>query len=138
MKKQINQTVIELTQGDITEMAVDAIVNAANSQLLHGGGVAGTIVKKGGESIQEESRVWVTAQGPVPTGSCAITSAGKLSARYVIHAVGLGWEKEMKTKHWPMPPILRLKWQKSTIWLPLHFLPLAQAFLDIPWIDVPK
>lgn len=88
MKEQINQTVIELQQGDITTVAVDAIVNAANSQLLHGGGVAGAIVRKGGEIIQEESRVWVTARGPVPTGSCAITSAGKLPARYVIHAVG--------------------------------------------------
>jgi len=88
MKKQIHQTVIELREGDITTMAVDAIVNAANSQLLHGGGVAGAIVKKGGEVIQEESRVWVKARGPVPTGSCAITSAGKLPARYVIHAVG--------------------------------------------------
>lgn len=88
MKKRINQTVIELKQGDITEMAVDAIVNAANSQLLHGGGVAAAIVRKGGKIIQEESQIWVTARGPVPTGSCAITSAGTLPARYVIHAVG--------------------------------------------------
>lgn len=88
MKKQIHQTVIELKQGDITEISVDAIVNAANSQLLHGGGVAGAIVRKGGEIIQEESRTWVTARGPVPTGSCAITSAGRLPARYIIHAVG--------------------------------------------------
>ncbi len=88
MKKQIHQTVIELIQGDITTIAVDAIVNAANSQLIHGGGVAGAIVRKGGDIIQEESHVWVTARGSVPTGACAITSAGKLPARYVIHAVG--------------------------------------------------
>ena len=88
MKKRIGDTVIELVVGDITGMATDAVVNAANSRLAHGGGVAGAIAQKAGPAVQQESDLWVAARGPVPTGSCAITSAGRLPARYVIHAVG--------------------------------------------------
>ncbi|HDQ45385.1 MAG TPA: macro domain-containing protein [bacterium] len=89
MEKQFRNTRVEVIRGDITEQDMDAIVNAANSQLQHGGGVAGAIVQKGGPGIQEESDVWVKAWGGrVDVGSCAITSAGNLSARYVIHAVG--------------------------------------------------
>jgi len=89
VKKQIGQTWLHLIQGDITEQDTDAIVNAANSMLKHGGGVAGAILKKGGHTIQEESDLWVKVWGGrVDVGSCAITSAGNLPARYVIHAVG--------------------------------------------------
>ncbi len=78
---------LKLIHGDITEETVDAIVNAANSHLKHGGGVAGAIVRKGGRIIQEESdRI-----GYVPVGNAALTSAGKLPAKYVIHAVGPRW-----------------------------------------------
>jgi O-acetyl-ADP-ribose deacetylase (regulator of RNase III) len=73
---------------DITEIEADAIVNAANSYLEHGGGVAFAIVKKGGNAIQEESREYVRKHGPVPTGEVAVTSAGRLKAKYIIHAVG--------------------------------------------------
>ncbi len=76
-----------LVEGDITEERVDAIVNAANSYLRHGGGVAGAIVRKGGWEIQRESdRI-----GYVPVGHAAITGAGRLPARAVIHAVGPRW-----------------------------------------------
>ena len=78
-------------QGDITEEDVDAIVNAANEQLAHGGGVAGAIVRRGGREIQDESTAWVRLRGPVSTGGAAITSGGKLKARFVIHAVGPIW-----------------------------------------------
>ena len=88
MKKRIGRTVLEIMIGDITTLTTDAIVNAANSRLAHGGGVAGAISQKAGPSLQQESDLWVAARGDVPTGSCAITSAGKLPARYVIHAVG--------------------------------------------------
>lgn len=89
MKKQIEKTWIELIEGNITEQDTDAIVNAANSALKHGGGVAGAILRKGGQTIQEESDLWVKVWGgEVSVGSCAITSAGNLPARYVIHAVG--------------------------------------------------
>ena len=88
MRIQINNAVLELVEGDITEMDTDAIVNAANQRLVHGGGVAGVISRKGGPTIQSESDAWVRAHGPVPTGSAAITSGGNLRARHIIHAVG--------------------------------------------------
>ncbi|MGE5544706.1 MAG: macro domain-containing protein [Bacillota bacterium] len=75
---------ISLFQGDLTEEDVDAIVNAANERLIHGGGVAGAIVARGGSVIQEESN----RLAPVPTGEAVITAAGRLKARWVIHAVG--------------------------------------------------
>lgn len=81
---KIEGKTLRLVQGDITERDVDAIVNAANSYLQHGGGVAGAIVRKGGQIIQEES----DKIGFVPVGSAAITTAGKLPAKFVIHAVG--------------------------------------------------
>jgi len=80
---------LTLRQGDITQEPVDAIVNAANEQLQHGGGVAGAIVRAGGEVIQQESN----RIGHVPTGSAAVTGAGRLPARYVIHAVGPVWSR---------------------------------------------
>jgi O-acetyl-ADP-ribose deacetylase (regulator of RNase III) len=75
---------IEIIKGDITDLEVDAIVNAANSRLKHGGGVAYAIVKKGGNIIQEES----DKIGYCPVGNSVITTAGRLKAKYVIHAVG--------------------------------------------------
>jgi O-acetyl-ADP-ribose deacetylase (regulator of RNase III) len=80
-------TAIRTIRGDLTESDVDAIVNAANSYLQHGGGVAGAIVRKGGQIIQEES----AKIGHVPVGGCAITSGGRLKAKFVIHAVGPRW-----------------------------------------------
>lgn len=74
--------------GDLSSQRVDAIVNAANEILQHGGGVAAAIVRAGGSVIQQESTAWVAEHGPVRPGSAAITSAGSLPARYVIHVVG--------------------------------------------------
>jgi O-acetyl-ADP-ribose deacetylase len=76
---------ILLSEGDITTAAVDAIVNAANTQLVLGAGVAGAIRARGGKEIQEEC----DAHGPVPLGGAALTSAGALPARYVIHAAAM-------------------------------------------------
>jgi O-acetyl-ADP-ribose deacetylase (regulator of RNase III) len=83
--------VIRVVQNDLTMEAVDAIVNAANERLVHGGGVAGAISRRGGPAIQQESATWVREHGPVPTGSAAITSGGSLPCQYVIHAVGPVW-----------------------------------------------
>ena len=83
-----NGVEVELVKGDITELEVDAIVNAANPYLKHGGGVAGAIVRKGGWVIQEESDRWVREHGPVPLAGVAVTGAGRLKAKYVIHTVG--------------------------------------------------
>jgi O-acetyl-ADP-ribose deacetylase (regulator of RNase III) len=82
---------LEIVHGDITNEKVDAIVNAANAQLVHGGGVAGTIVRKGGQVIQAESDRWVKKYGPVDHAFPAYTSAGRLPCKYVIHAVGPYW-----------------------------------------------
>jgi O-acetyl-ADP-ribose deacetylase (regulator of RNase III) len=84
-------TTLHLVQGDLTAEQVDAIVNAANAHLQHGGGVAGAISRRGGSQIQAESDAWVRLHGPVPHAQPAYTGAGKLSCRYVIHAVGPVW-----------------------------------------------
>jgi O-acetyl-ADP-ribose deacetylase (regulator of RNase III) len=84
MLRRVNNSVLELIEGDITEMATDAIVNAANSHLKHGGGVAGAIVRKGSRIIQDES----DKIGYCAVGEAVITGAGRLKARHVIHTVG--------------------------------------------------
>ncbi len=86
-----NGVILRLVHGDLTEEAVDAIVNAANSQLSHGGGVAGAIVRRGGASIQAESNAWVRDHGPARHDRPALTTAGRLPSRHVIHAVGPVW-----------------------------------------------
>ncbi len=87
----LGDRVVKVIKGDITEEDVDAIVNAANSFLKHGGGVAGAIVRKGGRVIQEESDRIVEERGKVPVGKAVYTSGGNLKAKYVIHTVGPVW-----------------------------------------------
>src|SRR5512143_3489577 len=82
---------IQIVRGDLTAETTDAIVNAANSHLRHGAGVAGAISSRGGPSIQQESDAWVRDNGPVSHARPAWTSGGLLSAKYVIHAVGPAW-----------------------------------------------
>lgn len=82
---------IQIVQGDITIEAVDAIVNAANEHLQHGGGIAWAISKKGGADIQKESDAWIRQHGLVSHSHPAWTSGGLLPAKYVIHAVGPVW-----------------------------------------------
>jgi len=84
---------ILIQQGDITEMDVDAIVNAANNDLILGAGVAGAIYRKGGQSIQDEC----DEIGSIPLGYAAITRGGNLKARYVIHAASMGLAGERTT-----------------------------------------
>ncbi len=84
MELIVNKCKIQIVQGDITERSVDCIVNAANSYLQHGGGVAGAIIRKGGHIIQEESN----KIGFVPVGNAVMTGAGNLSCKKIIHAVG--------------------------------------------------
>ncbi len=78
-------------QADITTLAVDAIVNAANRYLSHGGGVAWAIAKRGGSLIQQESDAFIAKHGPLQTGEAVITGGGDLPAQFVIHAVGPVW-----------------------------------------------
>ena len=97
MNEILRQTTLEggkifqIIQGDITTEQVDAIVNPANANLAHGGGVAGIIARKGGPVIQQESDLWVKKHGPVSHESPAYTTAGNLQCKYVIHAVGPIW-----------------------------------------------
>src|SRR2546422_2613564 len=79
-------------RGDITKYSSDAIVNAANSELLPGGGVCGAIHRAGGPAIAEECRRIRSERGPVPPGQAVATTAGRLPAKYVIHAVGPIWQ----------------------------------------------
>jgi O-acetyl-ADP-ribose deacetylase (regulator of RNase III) len=83
---------LTLVQGDITTQAVDAIVNAANSRLMGGGGVDGAIRRAGGPVIEEDCAAIRSRQGGCPTGSAVITRAGHLACRHVIHAVGPIWQ----------------------------------------------
>ncbi len=82
---------LELVHGDLTRESVDAIVNAANSSLLGGGGVDGAIHRAGGRAILDECRLIVARSGPLPPGQAVITSAGLLPCRHVIHTVGPIW-----------------------------------------------
>src|SRR5262249_51560983 len=85
MRKPLRERIV-IQQGDLTEMDTDAIVNAANNDLILGAGVAGAIWRKGGEAIQKEC----DAIGSIPVGYAAITTGGKLKARFVIHAASMG------------------------------------------------
>jgi O-acetyl-ADP-ribose deacetylase (regulator of RNase III) len=87
----INEAMLSVIQGDITAQATDAIVNAANSSLMGGGGVDGAIHRAGGPAILEECKQIVARQGRLPTGKAVITTGGNLKARFVIHAVGPVW-----------------------------------------------
>jgi len=87
----INQAKLSIIQGDITVQDTDAIVNAANSGLMGGGGVDGAIHRAGGPAILEECRQIVARQGRLPAGQAVITTAGNMKTRHVIHTVGPIW-----------------------------------------------
>lgn len=101
---------LELIRGDITEIAADAIVNAANSSLLGGGGVDGAIHRKGGPAILEKCKAIRACQGGCPTGEAVITTAGRLPAKYVIHTVGPVWSADKPEE---MQQLLRACYQNS-------------------------
>ncbi|MCC7495293.1 MAG: macro domain-containing protein [Fimbriimonadaceae bacterium] len=83
---------LEVAHGDLTSETTAAIVNAANARLAHGGGVAGAIVRRGGAVVQQESDAWMRQHGPLAAGEVALTGAGALPCRAVIHVVGPVWQ----------------------------------------------
>lgn len=85
---RVNESTISVVHGDLTRMVVDAIANAANVELQHGGGIALAIADAGGEAIENESRAWIETYGPLEPGVAALTSAGHMPASYVIHVAG--------------------------------------------------
>jgi O-acetyl-ADP-ribose deacetylase len=91
MEIKIGKTAVRLIQGDITKIKTEAIVNAANSSLMGGGGVDGAIHRAGGHAILDECKLIVKKQGTLPTGEAVITAGGALPAKYVIHTVGPVW-----------------------------------------------
>lgn len=95
MVKESQKIKIRLIQGDITEQEVDAIVNAANNHLWMGAGVAGAIKRKGGNEIEKEAM----SKGPIPVGEVVVTRAGKLKAKYVIHATVMGQDLTTNEEH---------------------------------------
>ena len=105
----INQAKLAIVQGDITRQATDAIVNAANSSLMGGGGVDGAIHRAGGPAILEECRQIVSRQGRLPTGKAVITTGGNLKARFVIHTVGPIWHGGNRRE----PELLASAYQES-------------------------
>ncbi|HEX6508935.1 MAG TPA: macro domain-containing protein [Chloroflexota bacterium] len=108
MEQSINGHMLELIQGDITEMEVDAIVNAANENLVPGAGVAGAIDRVGGPSIREKAFA-LPGSPRCPTGSAVATAAGRLRARHVIHAVAPIWQGGSRGE----PELLRGAYRRS-------------------------
>ncbi len=98
-ERMIGKTRIVAVRGDITEQDTDAIVNAANSSLMGGGGVDGAIHRVGGPQILEECKEIVAETGRCPTGEAVITTGGKLKARHVIHTVGPVWRGGAHREH---------------------------------------
>jgi O-acetyl-ADP-ribose deacetylase len=91
MEIRVNRTRLSVIRGDITAQKTEAIVNAANSSLMGGGGVDGAIHRAGGPKILEETKNIVARQGRLPPGRAVITTGGNLPAKYVIHTVGPVW-----------------------------------------------
>lgn len=117
---------LELLQADITTVAADAIVNAANSSLLGGGGVDGAIHRKGGAAILEACKEIRARQGGCKTGEAVITTAGRLPAKYVIHTVGPVWNASQPEE---MQRLLRSCYENA--------LKLAEAY-DVKTIAFPN
>jgi len=109
---------IQLLQADITTIETDAIVNAANSSLLGGGGVDGAIHRKGGPAILEACKAIRATQGSLPTGQAVITTAGNLPAKYVIHTVGPVWNGGQKNE----PALLASCYRNSLLLAQQHQL----------------
>jgi putative ATPase len=86
--RDVADTTLQAVQGDLTAMEVDAVVNAANEHLAHGGGVAAALSRAGGPMVQRESNAWIDEHGPLRTGQAAVTTGGEMPAAHIVHVVG--------------------------------------------------
>ncbi len=87
-QRNVGAHTLLVVEGDLTTQVTDAVVNAANEQLAHGGGVAAAVARAGGPAVQRESERWVAEHGPVGPGQAAVTTAGEMPARWLVHVVG--------------------------------------------------
>lgn len=92
-ERRIGEATLRVAQADITQMAVDAVVNAANERLAHGGGVAAALSRAGGPQVQDESDAWIAEHGPIGPGQAAVTTAGAMPAAMIVHVVGPRFEE---------------------------------------------
>ncbi len=92
-RREVNGAAVVVLEGDLTAQRVDAVVNAANERLAHDGGVAAALARAGGPAVQGESDAWVGEHGSVKPGTAAITTAGAMAARWIIHVVGPRWRE---------------------------------------------
>lgn len=90
-RHEVNGAEIVALEGNLTAQQVDAVVNAANERLMHGGGVAAALARAGGPQVQRESDAWVAEHGPLGLGVAAVTTAGAMAARWIVHVVGPRW-----------------------------------------------
>lgn len=87
-QRRIGDAALRALRGDLTALPVDAVVNAANERLAHGGGVAAALSRAGGPEVQRASDAWVAHHGPLRAGQAAVTTGGRMPARWLIHVVG--------------------------------------------------
>lgn len=122
---------IHVVQGDITKLAVDVIVNAANPSLMGGGGVDGAIHRAAGPALLDACLKVRQQQGDCPTGHAVITLAGDLPAKAVVHTVGPVWRgaNKMKTSYCRMPISIVCDWWLRTVIRQWLFLPLALVYM---------
>lgn len=92
--RAVGDAIVLAVQGDLTAQAVDAVVNAANERLAHGGGVAAALSRAGGPEVQRQSDAWVRTHGLLRPGDAAVTSAGHMPAQWIIHVVGPRWHTD--------------------------------------------
>jgi O-acetyl-ADP-ribose deacetylase (regulator of RNase III) len=126
------EQMMQLVQGDLTRESVDAIVNAANRWLQHDGGVAGAIVERGGQVIQKESDQWIQQHGQVTHDTPALTSAGRLPCKYVIHAVGPVWGEGNEEKKLADALRSSLKLAESMKFKSLAIPPISTGIFGFP------
>lgn len=96
---EIGGATLRVVTGDLTAQQVDAVVNAANEQLAHGGGVAKALAAAGGPEVQHESDAWVAEHGPLGHGQAAITTAGDMLATHLVHVVGPRYRDDQDNQH---------------------------------------